>query len=379
MMLNFLDDLDNLRQTYSIAGMSIAILQQGEVIFAGGMGLVNIEAQLPATEHTPYNLASCTKPIASVVLMHLVEEGRLYLDASISDILKDFAFPIRIRKEDGEWTQLVGYEPFFREIQQHPVFADDYRHYNWQCNQITVRHHMTHTSQGVPGERYLYSGDLFAFLSFVAEKVSEKSFSSLLSERIFEPLGMTRTVPSKKMGHQEQILKERTKYYRTDENRQFYEVEVERPMRWPAAFKDMGVELAPSLLINAGDGIVSTVLDLAIFDNALEQGRLISKNTLETMYTPAVSNNGLTLPYGLGWFIQSIGGIKVIWHYGWGGDYTSLIVKVPEEQKTFIILGNSGSLCEGFNLGAEPNPENVLKSPFASSFLRWMTSCLSTK
>jgi CubicO group peptidase (beta-lactamase class C family) len=371
--------LDNLRQKYNIAGMSIAILRQGEVMYAGGMGLANIQAQLPATEHTPYNLASCTKPIASVILMQLVEDGKLHLDDSIADILKDFAFPMRIRKEDGEWIQPIGYDSFFREMQQHPVFAEDYKYYNWESNQITVRRHLTHTSQGVPGEKYLYNGDLFALLSFVAEKVSQMSFRSLLIERIFEPFGMTRTVPGKNLAHQERILGERTKYYRADENSQFYEVEVERPMRWPAAFKDMGVELAPSMLINAGDGIVSTVLDLAKFDTALEQGRLISKTSLETMYTPAVSNHGLTLPYGLGWFIQIIGGTRIVWHFGWGGDYTSLIVKVPDEQKTLIILGNSGGLSQGFKLGAEPHPESVLKSPFASSFLRWMTSCLSTK
>ena len=61
---------------------------------------------------------------------------------------------------------------------------------------ITVRHHLTHTSQGVTGKAYLDNGDLYALRSTVAEEASGMAFADLLVEEIIRPLGMTRTVPS---------------------------------------------------------------------------------------------------------------------------------------------------------------------------------------
>ncbi len=70
--------------------------------------------------------------------------------------------------------------------------------------------------------------------------------------------------------------------------------------------------------VNAGAGIVSTVVDLAHFDIALSAGELLADSTLAQAMTPARSTTtGEALPYGMGWFVQEIEGEKVVWHYGW--------------------------------------------------------------
>jgi hypothetical protein len=71
----------------------------------------------------------------------------------------------------------------------------------------------------------------------------------------------------------------------------------------------------------------------------------------------------------LGWFVQEHEGVQFIWHYGQQTTYSSLILKVPEEELTLILLANSDGASAPFNLGAG----DVLKSPFAVTFINLFT------
>ena len=72
------------------------------------------------------------------------------------------------------------------------------------------------------------------------------------------------------------------------------------------------------------------------------------------------------LPYGLGWFIQRVRGVRVVWHYGQWPQYSALYLKVPERHLTLILLANSGGLSEAFPLVEG----DVMVSPFAKACLR---------
>jgi hypothetical protein len=88
------------------------------------------------------------------------------------------------------------------------------------------------------------------------------------------------------------------------------------------------------------------------------------------MFTPACSDGGQVQPYGLGWFVQEHAGTKLVWHYGWAPyAYSSLILKVPDQGVTLILLANSDGASAEFDLGAG----DVLRSPFARAFLRRFT------
>jgi CubicO group peptidase (beta-lactamase class C family) len=96
----------------------------------------------------------------------------------------------------------------------------------------------------------------------------------------------------------------------------------------------------------------------------------VSEKSKATMFTPTISNGGKPLPYGLGWFVQYHHGVKLVWHYGHAPRaYSSLILKVPEEGLTFILLANSDGASAPFRLGAG----NVLRSVFAVAFLNRFT------
>ncbi|MBN2415446.1 beta-lactamase family protein [bacterium] len=369
----FETEMEQLRGEHGIPGMSVAIVHNQKLVYARGFGYADLEHRVPATEHTPYNLASCTKPIAAVALMQCVERGQLDLDTPMVEVLKNKVMPIRFNGET-----LTGYAAFIGTLKEiiadpgHPLSADfqaTHGDYHPETETITVRHHLTHTSRGVPGDAYAYSGDLYADLSLVVEAVTGTLFQDYLVGNIMGPAGMTGTVPNADPAVRDSVLAHRSKYYRTDRDGTFTEVQENRPIAWPDLFSEFGIDIDPAFLINGGAGIVSTVADLARFDAALDRNRLLSRETKEMMFTPSVSNSGGRLPYGLGWFIQDIDGERLVWHYGSAGHYSSMIVKVPQEEITFFLLANSGGAGK-FGLGKD---ENALRSPFAAAFIRHLT------
>jgi len=375
----FQQDMERLREEWKIPGMSIAVLHNQEVELARGFGFADLENQVPATENTPYNLASCTKPIAAVILMQYVEEGTLNLDAPMVDILENTLIPIKYCGQEFR-----GYASFLESLRDimadalNPLssdFCSSYGNYNLDTELITVRHHLTHTSEGVPGETYRYNGDLYSFLSFVVNGLSGKRFDEVVVERVTSPIGMVNTVPSINDSKRDSILANRSKYYRVGQDGEFVEAQENRPVKWPDVFEELGLEIEPSFLINAGAGIVSTVVDLAKFDVALDRNVILSERYKNLMFTASESNSGERLPYGLGWFVQEINGKKVVWHFGYAGIHSSLILRVPEEQKTLILLTNSGGASAEFNLGAG----DVLNSPFATAFMHHLTDVMSNR
>lgn len=113
-------------------------------------------------------------------------------------------------------------------------------------------------------------------------------------------------------------------------------------------------------------GLISTVLDMAKYDIAIDQNKFLTKETQQLAFTPAVSTKGNSLPYGLGWFTQNYKGTKMLWHYGYWTGNSSFILKVPEQNITFIIMANSDNLSRPTDLGAG----DALSSAIALAFLR---------
>src|SRR5687768_15801820 len=148
--------LESLRQELKIPAYSAAIVKDQKVIWAKGFGYADVENKIPATEHTAYHLASLTKTFASTILMQLVQEGKIKLDDPVS------RYGITL-ESDGV---------------------------------IRVRHLLSHTSEGNPGEQYRYNGNRFAELDKVVQRAGGKSFGELLIANILEPLGMDETAPN---------------------------------------------------------------------------------------------------------------------------------------------------------------------------------------
>ena len=310
-------ELEALRRELKIPGMSAAVVKDGELVWARGLGYADVENQVPAAADTPYHLASVTKTFAAVVVMQLLQDGKLSLDDPVS------RYGVALPEGDN----------------------------------VLVRHLMSHTSAGTPGARFQYDGSRYGQLSQVVLAASGRSLQELVYERILSPLGMENTAPSPPAACAG------LPFAPTCER---VHAALARPY-----MLDANLNPAPGFnrdYFNAGAGLMSTAEDLAKFDAALDANTLVTESTRELMWTPTVSSSGQTLPYGLGWFTQSYGGTRLIWHSGFSPPSTSaLFLKLPDEKLTLIVLANTDMLSRQYQAG-HCDGNDVLSSLVALSF-----------
>ena len=302
--------LENLRKKSNIPGMVAGIARDGQVIWIKGYGYENTARQKPVTNATIFHLASLTKTFASTGIIQLVHENKIDLNAPVAD------YGVRLTESRA----------------------------------VRVIHLLTHTSEGIPGSYYNYNGDRYALLSTVIQSATTKTFHQLVAERITRPLGLQNTAPSDMRlasldGFDTTRLKQNTA--------QGYRSNGIQTVDYPKAF-------------STAAGLISNIDDMLKYAAAFDGDFLLTDDLKTKVFSPMISNDGKTLPYGLGWFIQQIEGIKVTWHYGYWVGMSSLIIRVPEKKMSFIVMANSDMLSAPYPLGKG----DIWVSPYAKEFLR---------
>jgi CubicO group peptidase (beta-lactamase class C family) len=333
----FRHTLDTLCKKHRIPGLAVAVLRRGEVLMMEGIGWANIDSQGPVTPDTPFEIASLTKVMASTVVLQLVEEGTLHLDSTLHP-----------------------YWEGYREYCQNAATSRNGYLRNYRCCDTcgnTLRYHLSHTALGTkPGQWFLYNGILYGLLRHVIEQQTEMPLVDTYWQRLYWQAGMTSTLvcgqDSTRAPH---VLPNLAQNYKWD---------VRKRKLMP-----MGNGLGnPS----TSAGMISTLRDLARFDQALDAGRLLHRRTLEQeAWATRRDSAGKALIYGLGWFLQpnhaAPSSPRLAWHYGWLlNGWSCLYLKAPDEGYTLVLLANSEGLAEGFNLALG----DVRRSPFARTFLR---------
>lgn len=306
-------ELDSLRVELRIPGISAAIAEDGAIVWSKGFGYADAEAERVATPSTPFHLASLTKPFAATIVMQLVEEGLVDLDDPVSQYGVDL-------QADGV---------------------------------IRVRHLLTHTSEGVPGSHYQYSGGRFGQLDLVVSGATGRSFGELLVDRILRPLQLNETAPNPR----------HAAFNLTGLDRSEFMAEMARGY---ALSDGRLVQIPHPSYFGTAAGLVASAEDMARFSIAIDEGRFLEPETWDSVFTPAVSNAGATLPYGLGWFIYEHDGAMLQWHYGLWDSNSSLIVRAPERSLTLVVLANTSMLTFGHGLGVDAN---VMRSDVARLFV----------
>ena len=316
-------EFQELRGALKIPGLSIAVVKDQRLLWAKGLGFADLEQRLPSTDNTPYRIASLTKPFAATLALQLVEQKKLSLDDPLSKY-----------------------------------------HEHFQTDRVRVRHILAHTAAafggGKPGDKYQYSGSFFGYLTFVVQKCSGKSFRDQLVTQILEPLRMEDSVPGQDVLDGPDALRAevRTQYQRVLKR-------LAKPYTLYGADQNIQSPYPPPG-INSSAGLISTVVDLAKFDTALDRDVLLTAESRALAWTPTIANDGKRLPYGLGWFVQAQQGRKLVWHYGQWPTFSSLLLKVPEKRLTLILLANSTGVSAPFPMAEG----DVLSSPFAVAFIR---------
>lgn len=302
----FTKELTELKDFFKIPGIAISIDQNGETIYSKYLGVADLEKSTKVDATTLFPIASLTKVFSGVLLMKLVEKGRLNLDDPINSFLSKSSLG----------------------------------------DSILIKHVSSHTSQGIPGQEFLYSSR-FGLLTEVIQQAGGKSFSEALREEILDPLQLKNTFLLQDSTQLLQRGPSFAKPYLLDQ-------------RIKSGFVDFGY--------SASAGIVSNLEDLRVFNTALDNDFLLSKNSKRTMFSPFAED----LPYGHGIFSQEFLGLNIVWAYGQYDCYSSLILKIPEKNLTLIILANSSLLSDPARLIYG----DITSSLFALSFLKNYVSSL---
>jgi len=152
----FEDRLAVRQQFARITGMTAAISKGQQIVWAKGFGVVDVATGRPAADTTVYHLASLTKPFAAVMLMQLVNEGKISLDDPVTQ------YGINLNSSGT----------------------------------IRVRHLLSHTSEQTPGSVYSYNGDRFSYLDSVFVRADGRTFARALYDRIITPLNLKWIAPN---------------------------------------------------------------------------------------------------------------------------------------------------------------------------------------
>jgi CubicO group peptidase (beta-lactamase class C family) len=257
--------------------------------------------------------------------MQLVERGVLDLDR-----------PMRAYAGFAEFCEQAG--------SQGGIFFRDYA-----CDERqTMRTVLGMTANGAPGSRFLYNPVSFSWASRPIAEVAGVPFSTLVDSLILRPAGMT----SSQRVHRRLPL------------RPDLAARLALPHRIVEG-RVLRSDQPPPQGDGAAGGVIASAADLARFDRALMTRRLVSAASRERMWAAHRSPDGTVIPYGIGWFVQTLESDRVVYHTGlWEDAYSALYLKIPSRGLTLILLANS----DGLRWPSGLDEAAVERSPFVGVF-----------
>jgi CubicO group peptidase (beta-lactamase class C family) len=249
----------------------------------------------------------------AVSILILAEQGKLSLQDEITKFLPDFPTQGRTITIEHLLTHTSGLKSYTNLSEWLPLWRKD----------MTVREIINLTKdkpmEFAPGERWNYNNTGYVLLGAVIEKVSGLTYEDYVNKNIFGPLGMKHSY----YGNTERIIPRRIPGYQMGKD---------------------GFVNAPYLSMTqpyAAGSLLSSVDDLAIWNDAVFSGKLLKKEWLDKAFTPCPLKNGGSTGYGYGWFIANYQGHRFIEHGGGINGFSTYEMTLPEDHIFLAILTNS--------------------------------------
>jgi serine beta-lactamase-like protein LACTB len=301
----------NVTARLGIPGLSLAIGQDGDLVFANGYGFADIENFVSAKADTVYRLASISKTMTAVLALRLAAKDELDLDAPVQGYCPSFPnkrWPVTSRQllshQGGIRHYRDGERPMTRRFttleEGLALFKDDPLEFE-------------------PDTGILYSTHGYTLLGCVIEGVSGRPFAEVLKEAVFLPAGMVRTQPDDLRA----LIPNRAQGYARDEQGRLVN----------SALADMSYKVP-------GGGLSGTAPDLARFGIALASGRLLDPESLERMLTPGRTRGGHTGGLGLGVSVAEREGRREAWKDGNQTGTSGMLYLRPEGGLVVAVLTN---------------------------------------
>jgi len=188
--------LEKMSQT-KLPGVSIALVDRGEIAYSRGFGFRDVERGLPATPRTLYGIGSVTKSFTCIGLMQLQEQGKLRVDDPVDRYLpltvRPMGEPVRIHHFMSHSSGIPALA-YAEAVIRHSVgAADSYLPLASYEDMLNFVNGADEWTQGRPGERWFYLNEGYVLLGAIIEKVSGQRYADYIHEHVIAPLQMERT------------------------------------------------------------------------------------------------------------------------------------------------------------------------------------------
>lgn len=317
--------ITNFMAASKVPGLSVAIVQDGEVVWSAGFGMADLENSVAATSDTVYRVGSISKPLTATAAMALWEQGRLNLDSPVQSYCPAFPqkqWPITTRQLLSHLGGIRYYkvpEYPYTESQSDPEVGNT-RHFE---NGIEggMRFFANDPLVAKPGTHFNYSTQGYTLAACAMEGASAERYVDSVRQHVLVPAGMLQTRPDDRFA----IVPHRTRFYSKDRSGALVNAE----------FLDSSYKVA-------GGGWLSSAPDMARFAAAILSDRLLKRGTRDVMWTQQTPTDHLgRMAYGLGWQLGNSGGVRVVGHGGSQQGAGAMMLIAPSARAAVVVLTNS--------------------------------------
>jgi cyanophycinase len=320
---DFVDSLFADFNTPATPGAAVLVAMDGRILVSKGYGLADLEARSPVTPHTNFRLASVTKQFTAMAIMLLVQDGKLRLDESLTDIFPDFPAygrRITVRHLLTHTSGLQDYESFVPDSQATQVLDAD----------VLRRMSTLDSTYFTPGARFSYSNSGYAMLAMIVQKRSGVRFADFLKTRIFDRVGMPWTL-AREEGH---ATVQRRAYGYT-----------RRAGGW------VRTDQSNTSAVLGDGGIYTSVSELYRWSRALETRELLGDSLRALIFQRGPRSDSAGVAYGFGWYLETKHALPLTRHTGTSIGFRNAIIRYPTLGATIIVLtnrsgANAGELAE---------------------------------
>ena len=297
-------------------GCALGVIQDGELVYAQGYGIANLDYDLPITPDSVFTIASMSKQFTALSILLLAQRGALSLDDDIRKYMPefpDYGHTIRIR-------HLIHHTSGIRNYTTLMGMADR----NLQTNEEAL--HFLARQKALdfqPGDEHIYCNSGYLLLAEIIKRVSGQLLNQFAQKQIFEPLGMTNTQFA---DDYKRVVKNRVVGYGCNADGNFQRYVITDELMGPT-------------------GVLTTINDLHRWNQNFTHHQVGGSELIAQMQTPGHLNNGAELHYAFGLAHGTYRGLKIVWHGGQVMGFRSQMIRFPEQDYTVICLAN----IEGFS------------------------------
>lgn len=302
-------------------GCAVGVSRGGRMVLARAYGMADLEHDIPNSPATIFEAGSVSKQFTAAAVMLLVLDGRISLDDDVRKYvpeLPDYGTPVRIRHmlnhTSGlrDWGSVAGIAGWGRS---------DRTHNHYHVVDILSRQRALNFT---PGAQYSYSNSGYNLLAIIVARITGTSFGEFSRTRIFEPLGLRNT---QWRDDYTRIVKGRSSAYGTRGGT----FVIDRPIE----------------NVHGNGGLLTTVGDLLIWNEALAAGKLGGARLTELMVQQGVLNDGSTISYAAGLQVGEYNGVREVSHTGSTSGYRAFLARYPDQQLGVALLCNVGNVNPG--------------------------------